>query len=96
MTHLVLDPPAAGTDAFAMAVRAAKRVRQALADAGLEGAVKTSGPKGVHVFVPIDDQVSLGDAAAATRAIAARAAALDPEVATTAFMNSEGSSNGAS
>ena len=90
-THLVLDldPPAAGTDAFPMAVRAAKLVRQALADAGLEGAVKTSGAKGVHVFVPIDDQVSLEDAAAATRAIAARAAALDPEVATTAFMKED-------
>ncbi len=90
-THLVLDldPPAAGPDAFAMAVRAAQLVGQALADAGLEGAVKTSGAKGVHVFVPIDDQVSLEDAAAATRAIAARAAALDPEVATTAFMKED-------
>ncbi len=88
MTHLVLDldPPAAGPDAFPMAVRAAKLVRQALADAGLEGAVKTSGAKGVHVFVPIDDRVTLADAAAATRAIASRAAELDPEVATTAFM----------
>jgi bifunctional non-homologous end joining protein LigD len=90
-THLVLDldPPAAGTDAFPMAVRAAHLVRRALTDAGLEGAVKTSGAKGVHVFVPIDDQVSLEDAAAATRAIAARAAALDPEVATTAFMKED-------
>ena len=41
------------------------------------------------MFVPIDDQVSLEDAAAATRAIAARAAALDPEVATTAFMKED-------
>ena len=91
MTHLVLDldPPAAGTDAFPMAVRAANLVRQALADAGLEGAVKTSGAKGVHVFVPIDDRVSLEDAAAATRAIATRAAALDSEVATTAFMKED-------
>jgi bifunctional non-homologous end joining protein LigD len=90
-THLVLDldPPAAGTDAFPMAVRAAKLVGQVLADAGLDGAVKTSGAKGVHVFVPIGDQVALEDAAAATRAIASRAAALDPEVATTAFMKED-------
>ena len=33
-------------------------VRQALADAGLAGAVKTSGAKGVHVFVPIDEQAT--------------------------------------
>ena len=62
MTHLVLDldPPEGAADAFAMAVGAAKLVRQALADVGLEGAVKTSGAKGVHVFVPIDDQASIG------------------------------------
>jgi DNA ligase D len=84
---LDLDPPAA--DGFAAAVAAARLVRQALADVGLEGAVKTSGAKGVHVFVPIDEHASIEDAAAATRAIAARAAALDPDVATTAFMKED-------
>ena len=54
MTHLVLDLDPPDVDAFAMAVSAAQLVRQALADAGLAGAVKTSGAKGVHVFVPID------------------------------------------
>jgi DNA ligase D len=89
VTHLVLDldPPTA--DAFSMAVRAARLVRQALADVRLEGAVKTSGAKGVHVFVPIDDQAQLDDAAAATRAIAARAEHLDPEIATTAFVKED-------
>jgi bifunctional non-homologous end joining protein LigD len=89
MTHLVLDldPPTA--DAFSMAVRAARLVRQALADVGLEGAVKTSGAKGVHVFVPVDDQPSAADAAAATRAIAARAERLDPAIATTAFVKED-------
>ena len=88
-THLVLDldPPDAG--AFGMAAQVAHLVRQALADVGLEGAVKTSGAKGVHVFVPVDDTVSMEDAAGATRAIAARAAALDPEIATTAFMKED-------
>jgi DNA ligase D len=91
MTHLVLDldPPEGSNDAFSMAVGAAKLVRQALADLGLEGAVKTSGAKGVHVFVPIDDQTSIEDAAAATRAIAGRAAALDPDLATIAFMKED-------
>src|SRR4051812_47922085 len=53
LTHLVLDLDPPEGDGFAMAVQAALLVRQALADAGLEGAVKTSGAKGVHVFVPI-------------------------------------------
>ena len=61
----------------------------ALTDAGLEGAVKTSGAKGMHVFVPIDDQAPLEDAAAATRAIAARAEQLDPDIATTAFIKED-------
>src|SRR5918995_4021091 len=88
-THLVidLDPPDAG--AFAMAARTAHLVRAALAELGLEGAVKTSGSKGVHVFVPIDDQAPLDDAAAATRALAARAERLDPEIATTAFVKED-------
>jgi DNA ligase D-like protein (predicted polymerase) len=88
-THLVLDldPPDAGS--FAFAVRAAHLVRAALSGTGLDGAVKTSGAKGVHVFVPIDDEASLDEAAAATRAIAARAEALDRALATTAFMKED-------
>jgi DNA ligase D len=88
VTHLVLDldPPAEA--GFARAVLAALLVRQALDGVGLEGVVKTSGAKGVHVFVPID-AAPLEDTAAATRAIAARAAALDPDVATTAFMKED-------
>jgi bifunctional non-homologous end joining protein LigD len=89
VTHLVLDLDPPEGDAFPMAVRAALVVRSVLADAGLEGAVKTSGAKGVHVFVPIDDQPPLEDSAAAARAIAARAERLDPEIATTAFMKED-------
>jgi DNA ligase D len=89
ITHLVLDLDPPEADAFAMAVRVAHSVRQALADAGLAGAVKTSGAKGLHVFVPIDDAASLEDSAAATRAIARRAEELDPEIATTAFVKAE-------
>jgi DNA ligase D len=88
-THLVLDldPPTA--DGFAQAVGAAHLVRQALIDVGLAGAVKTSGAKGVHVFVPIDARVTMEDAAAATRAIARRAERLDPHTATTAFVKAD-------
>src|SRR2546423_7553561 len=89
VTHLVLDLDPPDADAFGMAVRAAHLVRHVLADVGLEGAVKTSGAKGVHVFVPIDDQAPPEDSAAATRAIAARAERLDPEIATPAFMKED-------
>jgi DNA ligase D-like protein (predicted polymerase) len=85
-THLVLDldpPPDAN---FAAVIAVAHLVRRALADSGLAGAVKTSGAKGVHVFVPIDDDSPVEDVAAATRALAVRAEALDPDVATTAFI----------
>jgi len=85
-THLVLDldPP---DDGFRLAVGAARLVRQALADAGLSGAVKTSGAKGLHVFVPVD--ASIEEVAAATRALAARAERLDPVLATTAFIRQD-------
>jgi len=89
ITHLVLDLDPPETDAFAMAVRAAQAVRQALSDVGLSGAVKTSGAKGLHVFVPIDDAATFEDTAAATRAIAGRAERHDPEIATTAFVKAD-------
>ncbi len=98
-THLVLDldpPDLAARDggagdggAFGLAVRAALLVRQALDDAGLAGAVKTSGAKGVHVFVPVAEGVAVDDLAAATRALAARAERLDPALATTAFIRED-------
>jgi DNA ligase D len=89
LTHLVLDLDPPEADAFPMAVRAARLVRRVLDDAGLEGAVKTSGAKGLHVFVPIDDEPSLEESAAATRAIAARVERLDPDIATTTFMKED-------
>ena len=85
-THLVLDLDPPDADDFAAVVATALLVREALAEAGLRGVVKTSGAKGVHVFVPIDDAAPVDDVAAATRALAARAEALDPGLATTAFL----------
>lgn len=88
VTHLVLDLDPPEGENFALAVRAAHLVRAAMADAGLAAAVKTSGAKGVHVFVPVEP-ASLEDTAAATRALAARAERLDPDVATTAFIKED-------
>jgi bifunctional non-homologous end joining protein LigD len=88
-TYLVLDLDPPTPDAFGLAVAAAHLVREALAGAGMAGAVKTSGAKGVHVFVPLDGQAGIEDVAAATRAIAARAERLDPVLATTAFIRED-------
>jgi len=85
-THLVLDLDPPSPDAFPLAVRAGELVRQVLTDAGLVGAVKTSGAKGLHVFVPIEPQATTEDVATATRAIAARAERLDPALATTEYV----------
>jgi bifunctional non-homologous end joining protein LigD len=87
-THLVLDLDPPEGDGFVAAVRAARLVREVLDAIGLRNVVKTSGSKGVHVFVPVAG-LDLADAAAATRAIAARAEALDPAVATTAFVKDD-------
>ena len=84
---LDIDPPP-GAD-FALAAGAALLVREALASAGLAGAVKTSGSKGVHIVVPLAGGADPEQAAAATRAIAARAERLDPDLATTAFIKDD-------
>ena len=91
-TYLVLDldPPAGpAADEFGLAVRAAGLVRHALAEAGLTGVVKTSGAKGVHVLVPVQEQATSEEVAAATRAVAVRAERLDPALATTAFIRED-------
>ena len=87
-TYIVLDldPPSAND--FSAAVRAAFLVRHVLADARLIGVAKTSGAKGVHVFVPVAD-AAFEEVAAATLAVAARAERLDPLLATTAFMKED-------
>ena len=84
---LDLDPPEGS--AFSTVVQAAHLIHQALTDAGMAGAVKTSGAKGLHVFVPLAAGSSPEDVAAATRAVAARAERIDPDLATTAFVKEE-------
>lgn len=87
-TGLVLDlDPPEGAD-FPAVVAAARLVRRALDDAGLVGAVKTSGSKGLHVVVPVGGS-PFEDVAAATRALAGRTAALDPDLATTAYIKDD-------
>lgn len=87
-THLIMDIDPPEGETFAAAAAAAQLVRRALSNDGLTGAVKTSGSKGVHIFVPLEPQ-SPEDVAAATRALAARAERLDPELATTAYIKED-------
>jgi bifunctional non-homologous end joining protein LigD len=84
---LDIDPP--GGEEFAHAVRATFLVKAALDEVGMAGAVKTSGAKGLHVFVPLAPGAAMEDAAAATRALAARAERIDPALATTAFIRED-------
>jgi bifunctional non-homologous end joining protein LigD len=87
-TGLVLDlDPPEGAD-FSVVVATARLVRRALTDCGLGGAVKTSGSKGLHVVVPVSGS-SFEDVAAATRALAGRTAALDTDLATTAYIKED-------
>ncbi|GAA2541973.1 ATP-dependent DNA ligase [Winogradskya consettensis] len=88
-THLIMDLDPPEGSGFGVVVAAALLVRRALNDVGLDGAVKTSGSKGVHIFVPLDGTAETVDVAAATRAVAVRAERLDPELATTAFIRDD-------
>lgn len=87
-TGLVLDLDPPEDAGFPVVVAVARLVRRALEASGLGGAVKTSGSKGVHVVVPVRGS-SFEDVAAATRALAARTAALDPDLATTAYIKED-------
>ncbi|MGH3422606.1 MAG: ATP-dependent DNA ligase, partial [Streptosporangiaceae bacterium] len=84
---LDIDPP--DGESFGKAVAAVGLIRQALTEAGLAGAVKTSGAKGLHIYVPVAGPTTADDAAAATRALAVRAEKLDPSLATTAFVKTD-------
>jgi len=89
ITHLVLDLDPPDGESFTQAVAVARLAHDVLASVGLDGAVKTSGAKGVHVFVPIDADPAPEDAAAALRALATRTERLDPSIATTAFIKED-------
>lgn len=62
-----LDPQP-GTD-FADAARVAPHVRELLAEHGLQGYPKTSGGRGLHIFVPVEPRWSFTDARRATIAL---------------------------
>lgn len=87
--HLVLDLDPPEDAGFEAVVAAAGLVRRVLDDAGLQGVVKTTGAKGVHILVPLAPGPTHEDVAGATRALAVRTERLDPDVATTAFIRAD-------
>jgi DNA ligase D len=83
-THLVLDidPP---DGEFARAVEVALLSREALQAAGLDGAAKTSGSKGAHIYVPLTRKYTFEDVRLAATRIAERVVASAPDLVTMEF-----------
>ncbi|KRD43232.1 ATP-dependent DNA ligase [Cellulomonas sp. Root930] len=82
-----LDPQP-GTD-FSDAARVAPHVRELLSEHGLEGTPKTSGGRGIHVFVPIEPRWSFVDARRATIAFGRELERRLPEAVTMKWWKEE-------
>jgi DNA ligase D-like protein (predicted polymerase) len=82
-----LDPQP-GTD-FADAARAALELRGVLADAGLTGSPKTSGGRGVHVFVPVQPEHDFVEARHAVIALGRELARRMPDLVTVNWWKEE-------
>ncbi|OEV11199.1 non-homologous end-joining DNA ligase [Streptomyces nanshensis] len=82
-----LDPQP-GTD-FADAVRAAVQLRPLLAELGLHGWPKTSGGRGLHVFVPIVPEWNFAQVRRAAIAVGRELERRDPTRVTTAWWKEE-------
>jgi bifunctional non-homologous end joining protein LigD len=81
-----VDPPAGHFD---LAVRTALVVREVLERNGMESAAKTSGAKGVHLYVPLQRRHGYGEVARAAFALAAQAAEMEPDLITIEFRKKE-------
>lgn len=82
--HLVLDldPPAG---AFDLAVEVAFLTREVLDESGLESAIKTSGAKGLHLYVPLRRRHNYELVRRAAVRIAERIVERSPDLATMEF-----------
>jgi len=76
------DPPEGN---FRKAAEAASRMGEVLGEAGLQGAAKTSGSKGVHVYVPIQRRYHHGQVMAAADRLGTRLEELEPALVTSSF-----------
>jgi DNA ligase D len=75
--------------AFRDAIPAAIALREVLAEAGLEGWIKTSGNRGIHVFAPIEPTHEFNDVRHAVIAAARELERRMPEQVTTAWWKEE-------
>jgi bifunctional non-homologous end joining protein LigD len=71
--------------AWPAVIAAARLVRGALQELGLESFVKTTGGRGLHVVVPLIAEADWNECLAFARAVAELVARLDPRAYTTAF-----------
>ncbi|MFI9274540.1 non-homologous end-joining DNA ligase [Kitasatospora sp. NPDC052896] len=85
--RLDLDPQP-GTD-FADAVRAAYELREVLAEYGLRGWPKTSGGRGLHVYVPIEPRWTFAEVRGCAIALGRALERRMPERVTTAWWKEE-------
>ncbi|HKW12255.1 MAG TPA: non-homologous end-joining DNA ligase, partial [Gemmatimonadaceae bacterium] len=67
---------------FERVVELAERIREELDALQLNGALKTSGSRGLHIVLPLPARTNYGRSAALAEAIAARVATKHPEMAT--------------
>ena len=79
-----LDPPAgpapeAAADGSVPVFQAAHWVRETLVDLGLDARIKTSGKRGLHLYVPVVRKHSYGELRGFTLAVARRCAARHPD-----------------
>jgi bifunctional non-homologous end joining protein LigD len=77
-----LDPPPGG---YEVAVDVAFIARDVLADAGLRAVTKTSGSKGIHLYVPIQRRHGYDVVRAVAARIASRVEETAPDLATSEF-----------
>jgi bifunctional non-homologous end joining protein LigD len=79
-TVIDLDPGPGAT--FRTAVRVARAVKEALDEVALTAALKTSGSRGLHVYVPLPARTPLEAATLVARIVATRVAERNPKIAT--------------
>jgi bifunctional non-homologous end joining protein LigD len=79
-TVIDLDPGPGAT--FATVIEVARRVKEEMDALGLQGALKTSGSAGVHIYLPLPAETPLEAATLVAQIVATRVAARYPEIAT--------------